>query len=370
MKRLLTILLFLFLLLSTKSSWAQSPAPTFVPPKQEYFKAEVTKIIRDGTRNVAEYKNFFQFVEVKFSDGSEKGKAVTIENSGSLKTVKQKSLKVGDEIVVLRVTNNGEVTYSVWDKLRLNYIYFTIIGFFALIFVFAGIKGIGSIIGMIISFGVLVGFIVPQILAGRDPLVISIIGSLIILVTTIFLAHGASRRTVSAVISTFISLVITGVLAFVFVKIFHLTGLGDENSYMLQMGNLEINPEGLLLGGVIIGALGVLDDVTTTQSAAIFELFKLNKKLSMTDLFTKGYTIGREHIASLVNTLVLAYAGASLGLFVIFVLNPQSTPYWVILNSEVISEEIVRAVAGSMGLILAVPITTIIASYIAKKSNP
>ena len=219
-----------------------------------------------------------------------------------------------------------------------------------------------------ISFVILIGFIVPQILAGRDPLLISIAGSLAIMFITIYLAHGISKRTTSAVISTFISLVLTGILAFAFVKIFHLTGLGDENSYLLQMGNASINPEGLLLGGIIIGALGVLDDITTTQSAAIFELFKLDKKLSVSDLFVKGYTIGREHIASLVNTLILAYAGASLGLFVIFVLNPNQTPVWVILNSEILSEEIVRAIAGSIGLILAVPITTLVASYIAKRS--
>ncbi len=369
MKKLIILAILLFFALSPAKIFAQTKTQDFVPPKQEYYKAEVTKIIKEGSRDIQEYKNFFQFVEVKFLEGPKKGEFITFENGGSLKTVDQKSLKKGDRIVVLEVIQNGRTTYSVWDKLRINYIYFAVIGFFGLILLFAGIKGLGSITGMIISFGILMGFIVPQILNGRDPLLISILGSLAILFVTIFLAHGFSKRTTSAVISTFISLILTGTLALIFVKLFHLTGLGDENSYMLQMGNLEINPEGLLLGGIIIGALGVLDDITTTQSAAIFELHKLDKKLSMTDLFVKGYTIGREHIASLVNTLVLAYAGASLGLFVIFVLNPNQTPIWVILNSETISEEIVRAIAGSMGLILAVPITTIIASYLAKRTT-
>lgn len=368
LRKILFLLFLIVFLFFTKQVLAQTSS-TFVPPKQEYYKAQVLRIIREGSRDIQSYKNFFQFIEVRFLEGPEKGKTASFENGGSLKTVKQKSLKKGDQIVVLRVTQNGKVSYSVWDRLRLNYIYFSVIGFFALILIFGGLKGIGSILGMIVSFGVLIGFIVPQILNGRDPILVSILGSLAILLITIYLAHGISRRTTSAVISTFVSLTLTGILAFIFVKIFYLSGLGDENSYMLQMGNLSINPQGLLLGGIIIGALGVLDDITTTQSAAIFELYKLDRKLSITDLFAKGYIIGREHIASLVNTLILAYAGASLGLFVIFVLNPQNIPVWVILNSETISEEIVRAIAGSIGLILAVPITTVIASYIAKKSN-
>lgn len=365
-KTILFLLVFIFIF--TKTANAQSPTE-FKLPIQHYYKAEVIRVIKDGTRNIQSYKNFFQFVEVKILEGSKQGEKISVENSGSIKLVDQKSLKKGDKIVLLESSQNGKSTYSVWDKYRLNYIYFLIIGFFALVLLFAGIKGLGSIIGMVISFTVLIGFIVPQILKGHDPLLVTILGSCAILFSTIFLAHGFSKKTASAVLSTVIALSITGVLAVIFVKLFNLTGLGSEDNYMLQIGSLNINAEGLLLGGIIIGTLGVLDDVTTTQSAAIFEMFKLDKKLSFTDLFSKGYIVGREHIASLVNTLILAYAGASLGLFLIFVLNPNNTPLWVILNSDMISEEIVRAVTGSIGLILAVPITTIIASYIAKKTK-
>lgn len=369
MKKIFVVILLAFFLLSFKQALAQA-SPTFVPPKQEYYKAQVIKIVKDGTRDIQSYKNFFQFVNVKFLDGPQKGKTISVENSGSIKTAEQKSLKTGDKVVILKVTNQGNITYSIWDKYRLNYLYFVIIGFFAVILLFSGLKGLGSILGMIVSFTILLGFIVPQILNGRDPLLISVIGSIIIMLTTIFLAHGISKKTTSAVISTFISLTITGILGFLFVKGFHLTGLGDENNVFLQIGNMQINSQGLLLGGIVIGALGVLDDVTTAQSAAIFELHKLDKKLSITDLFSKGYSIGREHIASVVNTLILAYAGASLGLFVMFIFNPTNTPVWVMLNTDMIAEEIVRAIAGSIGLILAVPITTLIASVIAKRSTP
>ncbi len=368
MKKVFSSLLFIFLFLFFSSNTFAQENNKFIPPEQKYYKAEVTRIIKSGIRGQENYKNFFQFIEVKFLDGPESGKKVLIENSGSIKLASQKTLEAGDKVVVMGVTQNNNTVYSVWDKYRLNYIYFIVILFFAMIVIFAGLKGIGSIIGMVISFIILVTFIVPQILAGHDPLLISIIGSAVILLTTIFLAHGVSKQTVSAVTSTMIALTITGIISFIFVKIFNLYGTGDETNALLQIGNYNINAQGLLLGGIIIGTLGVLDDVTTTQSAAIFELFKLNKKLSFTDLFSKGYVIGREHIASLVNTLILAYAGASLGLFVFFVLNPNNTPTWVMINSEMVSEEIVRAVSGSVGLILAVPITTIIASYLVKKT--
>jgi uncharacterized membrane protein len=366
MKAIFTSLLFLFLAFNfTTSTFAQSP--DFVPPEQNYYKAEVTKVIKSGTRNIQNYKNFFQFVEIKFLEGPLAGKTKTVENSGSIKLSNEKALEKGDKVVILEVIQNNQPVYSVWDKYRLNAIYILIIGFFALIILFSGLKGLGSIIGMVISFAILAGFIVPQILNGRDPVLITILGSVVILFSTIFLAHGVSKRTASAVMSTSIALAITGVFAILAVKMFSLTGFGDEANTMLQIGNLNINAQGLLLSGIIIGTLGVLDDVTTTQSAAIFEMHKIDKKLSFTDLFSKGYVIGREHISSLVNTLILAYAGASLGLFVFFVLNPNNTPVWVMLNNEMVAEEIVRAIVGSTGLILAVPITIIIASYIAKK---
>ena len=379
LRKFIFVLFVALFFLFTKQIFAQTPSSgaepfrggasqQFVAPKQEYYKAEVSKIIKEGSRDIQKYKNFFQFIEVKFLEGPEKGKITTFENGGSLKTLEQKSLKKGDQIVVLKVTQNGKATYSVWDKYRFNYLYFALIGFFTMVLIFSGLKkGFGSILGLIFSILVLLKFIVPQILAGRDPLLISIAGSLAILFTTIFLAHGISRKTTVAVASTFVSLIITGVISYLFVKGFHMSGLGDENNALLQLGRFSINPQGLLLGGIIIGALGVLDDITTTQSAAVFELSKLNERLTITDLIVKGYNIGREHIASLVNTLVLAYAGASLGLFVIFVINPSQTPLWVMLNSEMVAEEIIRTASGSMGLILAVPITTVIAAIFAKK---
>ncbi|MBI2032391.1 MAG: YibE/F family protein [Candidatus Levybacteria bacterium] len=313
---LLIIFLFLFLVQTTH-------AQEFKPPTERYFKAEVIKIIDQGTKDVVGHQNFYQILEVKELEGKNKGKTVRIENAGSPNVREQKSLKVGEKIVALELTDYlGKKSYSIWDRYRLSFVVFAIIGFFLLVVIVAGFKGVGSIMGMFVSLAILMLFIVPQILKGEDPLLISILGSLIIMVITIYLAHGLSKKTTVAVVSTFLSLIIVGVLGTFFVKFLNLSGLGNEENFMLQLGPSSIKAQGLLLGGIIIGALGVLDDITTTQSASLFILFELN---------------------------------------------PANSPYWVILNSETIIEEVIRTLAGSIGLILAVPITTVIAAYIAKR---
>lgn len=167
-----------------------------------------------------------------------------------------------------------------------------------------------------------------------------------------------------------IALGLSATFSMIFVSLTKLTGLGSEDAYALKFGDTSsINFQGLLLGGIIIGALGVLDDVTTSQSAAIFELHDVNPKLKFLSLFKRGINIGREHISSLVNTLVLAYAGAALPVFLFFILNPGGYPLWFTINSEFVSEEIVRTLIGSITLILAVPITTFLASFVASKKK-
>jgi uncharacterized membrane protein len=176
--------------------------------------------------------------------------------------------------------------------------------------------------------------------------------------------------TVAAMAGTSLSLLITGALASIFVDISHLTGLASEEAALLQaaIGGRGLNPQGLLLGGIIIGALGVLDDVTVTQSSTVFELRKANPNLSASRLFRSGLKVGRDHIATTVNTLVLAYVGASLPLMLLFTQSDQ--PFLQIGNREIVAEEIVRTLVGTLGLISAVPLTTSIASWLAVRTSP
>lgn len=332
-------------------------------PKAEFHKAEVLSI----TNESKERGDLVQTLKVSILDGKEKGKNVTTTFSLPQKNADGK-LMPKDEVILEKTTVQKKTQYHVMDRYRLPPLLTIVLAFFAFVIFIAGKKGLGSILGMCISLAIILYFIVPQILHGADPLLISILGSLVIMATTIYLAHGITQRTTIALASTAISLLLTGLLAVLFVSITRLTGMGSEDAYALQFNNATINLQGLLLGGIIIGALGVLDDITTAQTATVFELARANEKLKVRELFDRGYNVGKEHIVSLVNTLVLAYAGASLAIFMLFVLNPLNMPYWVILNNEMIVEEIVRTLAGSIGLILAVPITTILAAFFARYS--
>jgi uncharacterized membrane protein len=333
--------------------------------KEEFFKAEVINILEDKEIDSEAGKNYYQKTQLRLLNGPDENKNIIVDHGGQLKINESQKVKNGDVVVLTKLQSpNSEPRYIITDKYRINQLIWMAAGFFLLVFLIAGKKSFGAILGLIISMLVIVNFIVPQILAGGDPLFISIAGALAILFVTIYLAHGLNRQTTIALISTFITLALTGIISVLAVKLAYLTGMGSEEASTLQLGpTSNINLQGLLLGGIIIGALGVLDDITTTQSAAVFEISKMNPKLKFEELFRKGLNIGKEHIASLVNTLVLAYAGASLPIFILFVFNPRNVPMEIILNSEIIAEEIVRTLAGSSGLVLAVPIATALSAW-------
>jgi uncharacterized membrane protein len=237
--------------------------------------------------------------------------------------------------------------------------------FVVLVLVVGRSKGLRSLAGTLFSLIVILGFIVPQILAGRDPVVVSIVGSVALLAVSNYLVYGWNPKAHAALAGMSISLIITGMLAWLFVEWARLTGLGaEETSYLVIELGSGIRLRGLVLGGIIIGSLGVLDDICIGQAAAVFELINANRDLSWVDLFRSSMNIGRDHIAALVNTLFLAYVGASMPLMLVFSIYQES--FIRRINREPIAEEIVRTLVGSLGLVLAVPITGLIASLAAR----
>ncbi len=343
-------------------------------PKEEFYKAQVISVDKEGERDIDGFKSIYQDIKIKLLDGPDKDKTISIENGGQFNITPQQKVSKGDTVILSRISSidSGKIQYFIADKYRLDYLPYLLIFFIILVFIVAGKTGLGSLLGLAISLAIISLWVVPQILHGQDPLFVSIVGSLAILFLTTYLAHGISKQTTVALISTFISLMVTALLSIFMVHLTKLTGLGNEDAYSLQLGPVTqgINLQGLLLGGIIIGTLGALNDVTTTQSATIFEIFKDNPLIKFEPLVKKAFLIGKEHIVSLVNTLVLAYAGASLAIMIFFVLNPSQQPYWVILNSETIFDEIVRTIAGSIGLILAVPLVTLLAAlYVTKDKS-
>lgn len=338
-------------------------------PQEIFYKAKVEEVTNQNQQILNGITSYSQTVKVKILDGDMKDKEIKIEQGKDSLVKNDQLVKLGETIVIVKILGpDNAPIYQISDRYRINNLVPIILIFFVAIIVLSGWKGIGSILGMAISLAVIVKYIVPQILSGSDPLFTSIVGCLVIMITTIYLAHGFSTKTTVALVSTFLTLVGTGLVSVLFTNITSLTGLGSEDASSLQLGvTSAINFKGLLLGGMLIGTLGVLDDVTTGLSASVFELAKANPTLNFKKLVRAGLEIGKEHISSLVNTLVLAYAGASLPIFIIIVLNPTNIPLWTILNSEMIAEEVVRTLAGSIGLVAAVPLTTLLAGVYAAK---
>ena len=364
------VLIFLLLVLSKQTVYAQHNLQT-QSPKQEFFKARVVEIVEQGEKEINGIKNYYQTLRIQILDGGEKGKYSVIENGKDARITKDQLVAKNQEMVISKITNpNGKTSYFIYDFYRLNTLLIFLIIFFIAVLAIAGMKGFGSIIGMFISLVIIVVFIIPSVLEGNDPLTVTLLGSVAILFSTTYLAHGISKKTTIALFSTLISLFLTAAFAEAAIKFNNITGLGNEDLFSLQMGSTSIiNIRGLFLSGVIIGTLGALNDITTTQSATIYELKKANSKLKFLALFEQGFNVGKEHIASLVNTLVLAYVGSAFAIFIFLVLNPAHLPYWVILNNEIISDEVVKVIAGSVGLLLSVPIVTFIASYIFSKQK-
>jgi len=230
-------------------------------------------------------------------------------------------------------------------------------------------RGLRALLGLAISVLVLVVFVLPAILEGQSPLLVAVVGSAAIMLVALYLAHGLSLMTTTAVLGTLASLGLTALLARLFVSAAQLTGFSTEEASILQLSAEQVNIQGLILGGIVIGSLGVLDDVTVTQASAVAELRLANPRYGFIDLYRSALRIGRDHIASTVNTLVLAYAGASLPLLILF--RQASRNVSDVLTGEVVAVEIVRTLVGSIGLVASVPITTALAAWVlSQRAEP
>ncbi|RSN22799.1 YibE/F [Amycolatopsis sp. WAC 01416] len=239
-------------------------------------------------------------------------------------------------------------------------------GLFALAVIVLGRwQGLAALIALGLSFLVLALFVLPSILAGESPLLVAIAGAGAIMFVALYLTHGLSARTSVAVLGTLVSLVLIGVLSAIFSAAASLTGLDDSTSQLIGSLGHGIDARGLLLAGVVIGALGVLDDVTVTQTSAVWELRRANPSLGWRELYGAGLRIGRDHVGSAVNTLVMAYAGAALP--VLLYTSLSGVGLGSILGAENIAQEIVRTLAGSVGIVAAVPVTTVLAALIASR---
>jgi len=332
-------------------------------------RARVREIIEEGKVDLGGTLQRYQIARVELLEGEYQGIIMEMDYGRRGILSNAVYLQTGDKILVtVGVRPDGVLTVYFADFVRSDSLLWLAALFIFVIVLISRWKGLRSLLSMAFSLLVIISYIIPHILAGEDPLWVSIIGSVILLGVTLYLTYGWNLKTHAAVVSMIFVLLITGTLAALSVFFTRLTGSGDENTlFLLQMLNTQINLRGLLLGGMIIGALGVLDDLVTTQASAVFELHHANGSLGFQGLFRAAMRIGQDHVAATVNTLVLAYAGASLPMLLMFSLGRGN--YGYLVNFEFIAEEIVRTLVGSLGLVTAVPLTTAIAILFALRAD-
>lgn len=340
-------------------------APEKADLSDTYYVGRVLRIIEVGEREVEpDYFQMYQTVEIEIINGEEKGKKITIDHGGSFAISENQKVKVGEKVVVAKTpaSSEGRSVYYIVDTYRVYRLLFIILVFFAVAIYFGRKKGLTSVLGLIFSIVVIFKFIIPLLAAGHDPFLICSIGAFAMLFVSLLVSHGFTRRSRVAIASSFIALALAVVIDWLFVTLAHLSGTGTEEVFYLQFGTDTINVRGLLLGGILIGVLGILDDVTTAQAAAVEEIYLVGDHIKFKELYKRGLSVGREHIAALVNTLILAYAGVSLPLLLLY--SSQKThAFWMTINSAFIAEEIVRTMVGSTVLVLAVPISTFLAAW-------
>ncbi len=329
--------------------------------------AVVDAVVEEGEITLGEVSQPYQILLVTILEGEHAGSQFEIEYGTRQIRNDPIRINVGDRLLVtISSLPDGTISAHFTDFYRRNSLFLLFAIFIGASVLISGWKGLRSLVGIMLSLAVIVLIILPGIQSGRDPLAISILGSLLFVGLSLYIVYGWTVKTHAAVLGSFIALVITGILATLFVTNARLTGYGDENMFFVtQMTQNQLNVRSLLLAGILIGTLGVLDDLVISQASAVFELFRNNPQQSFKALFRSAMNIGQDHIAATVNTLVLAYAGASLPMLLLF--SFRNVDYGLAINLEFIAEEIVRTMVGSLGLFAAVPITTALASLIAIK---
>jgi len=361
--------LFLFLVFAGFMIWG---IPYFFQPLQiqtgtstfgsQTVLARVNNILEEGQITLSDKPQLYQTMQVEVLEGEYKGIPFQVDYGKTTLRSDNFRFAPGDQIyVIVNKSPNNELRAYYVDYKRTKPLAILLSAFILSILIMARWKGLRSLIALGFSMVMITGYIIPHILAGEDPVKVSIIGSVILMAVTLYLTYGWNLKTHASMLSIMLSLLLTGGLSILFVSLTRLTGYGDENAmYLMQASSIRIDPRGLLLGGMIIAALGVLDDLVTSQSATVVEIHDANLSLGFQRTLQKAMRVGQDHVAATVNTLVLAYAGISLPLLLIFTLGNGN--YGFFINSEFLAEEIVRTLVGSLGLIAAVPISTLIAT--------
>ncbi len=347
-------------------------AGTASPPQLDTLGAEVVAVDATGCRSQAlpgEAAPECRRVTVRLREGPDRGQTAAFD-------VIDVVVDVGDGVRVTRaeipegaVIGGAEIDrYGFADFERGTPLAWLAAGFALLVVATAGWKGLRALVGLGISLIVVIGFVVPAILDGRPAVAVAFVGALAIMFGTIPIAHGLGPRSLAAMVGTAAALVLTLTLAAIMTSAAQLTGFASDDATLLRASGADVSLRGVLIAGVVIAALGVLDDLTVSQASTVMALRAANPALGTRELFRRGMSVGHDHVVSTVNTLVLAYVGAALPTLLVFGI--VDTSFVDAATSEVVAAEIVATLVGSIGLIAAAPVTTAIAAYLATQVAP
>ena len=344
---------------------AEQVAATYLPPGTTYPDGRVVSVESVECGDPSGAPATCASVVVEVLDGEGAGEFVRIDLQPD---VVSNGVEEGDTLVLTRdAGNEGGLSYMFFDFHRDTPMIALTIGFAVVVGLVARLRGLASLVGLAFAFFVLLQFVLPGLLTYDSPALVSLVGSAAIMFVVLYLAHGFSARTTTALVGTLFGLSLVAVLGSLSVAAARLTGLTNEETAQLNTFDPTLDFSGLVLAGIVVAGLGVLNDVTITQASAIWQLHEVDPSMTWRELYTRGMTVGRDHIASTVYTIVFAYAGAALPLLLLFELYDQ--PWQVIVTSSALAEEVIRTLVGSIALVLAVPVTTAAGAFFAKAAD-
>lgn len=345
---------------------AQQVAETYLPPGTSYPDARVVSVdIFDCSEDPAAPPADCATVVVEVLDGDGAGDFHQLDLQADVVAA---GVEVGDTLVLTRDAGaEGGVFYGFYDYERDTPIIVLAVVFAVVVTAVARLRGLASLLGLAFAFVVLLQFVLPGLLSDDSPLLVSLVGSAAIMFVVLYLAHGFSARTTTALVGTLFGLTLVALMGSVAVSVARLTGLTSEETIQLRGFDPTLDFSGLVLAGIVVAGLGVLNDVTITQASAIWQLHEVSPEMTWRELYKRGMTVGRDHIASTVYTIVFAYAGAALPLLLLFEI--YSTPVWTLVTSSALAEEVIRTLVGAIALVLAVPVTTAAGAFFAKAAD-
>lgn len=351
--------------------WPQEELPPLSGVGRDAEKAAVLAVTTDGCR--PDVSRGCRILQLRLQSGKQEGEVTTgvfagdalsplIEPGASIRVVPNVPAGEADAAPLI---GNATQPWVFLDYDRRAPLLWLLLAFAAVILVLARRKGLFALIGLAASLFLLVRFVVPAILEGHPPVLVAVVGALAVLLVTLSLSHGVSVTTLSAALGAAVSLALTAVLALICVQAAQLTGFVSEQAVLLRsISDGTLSPQGLLLAGVVIGSLGVLDDVAVSQASTVAALRRAAPAQTARTLYREALSVGRDHLAATVNTLALAYAGAALPVLLIF--STTGTSLVEAANREIVAQELVALLVGSIGIATAVPLTTAVAVALAR----